>query len=250
MILEIDAGNTRLKWRLVVPENHEPVVARGVINNTSNLERGLSEGLGRYAGSISRARMVCVGPDAVALGVESWVTAKLSLPLERVVVEKEVSGIVNPYTEPRSLGADRWTAVLAASRLSYECVLIVDCGSAITIDMLHGRHYLGGYIAPGYSLMQRALFKDTANVNPDDISLPSVAPGSSTSLCVHSGLWLSLLGLVVQSKERLALESGVAVDRVVVVLCGGDAVGLKSLMPFEVQLKPELVMDGLSVVLP
>jgi len=94
------------------------------------------------------------------------------------------------------------------------------------------------------------LFKNTANVKPGDVSLPTVAPGSDTSACVHSGLWLALLGLVVQSRERLAFESGVAADKVVVVLCGGDAVGLRSLLPFEVQLNPELVMDGLSVVLP
>ncbi|MDP1069535.1 type III pantothenate kinase, partial [Klebsiella pneumoniae] len=76
------------------------------------------------------------------------------------------------------MGVDRWLAMLAAWQRVGQSCWVVDCGSAITLDLLdaEGRHQ-GGYILPGLRLMQQSLLGNTAEVRVDrDVEHYSVAP--------------------------------------------------------------------------
>ena len=66
--------------------------------------------------------------------------------------------VKNGYREPSSLGVDRWMVVLAAYHRCSGTALVIDLGTAITLDYIRsdGQH-LGGYIVPGTHLSQRAL---------------------------------------------------------------------------------------------
>ena len=60
-------------------------------------------------------------------------------------------GVVNGYAQPKKLGDDRWVTIVASSLLYKEPLMIVDCGTAISIDMVSAKGiHLGGYILGGF----------------------------------------------------------------------------------------------------
>src|SRR5690606_2659551 len=85
--------------------------------------------------------------------MEAW-----SVPIEAVSARPEGFGVINAYAAPERLGADRWLALIAARRIEPGAVCVVDCGTAITIDVMHadGVH-LGGLIMPGLGFTRRML---------------------------------------------------------------------------------------------
>lgn len=79
-------------------------------------------------------------------------------------------GVRNGYRKPQQLGVDRWLAMLAAfhlpQRATGQSLCVVDCGTALTLDVLDatGRH-LGGYIAPGLTAMREMLNQKLAHID-------------------------------------------------------------------------------------
>ena len=148
------------------------------------------------------------------------------------------------------MGVDRWLAVLAAYGEWQQACLIVDCGSAVTVDMVDndGRHR-GGYIAPGIQLMRRALFRDT-----DAVKVAALTPGSqvdpadNTADAVNRGLLLMVVGLVTEAHRWLMTECKTPVA---VVVTGGDGEPVGAMLAsIEAHIRPDLVLDGLALALP
>lgn len=145
------------------------------------------------------------------------------------------------------MGADRWCAMVGAwARFADACV-VVDAGSAITVDWIaaSGQHE-GGYILPGRNLMLDALSEKTARVFfQREHELHHYSPGRSTSECVLHGVnWLM---------RTLALELGARAGAAVVITGGDGPFIRKALeeldMPgLKIALYPDLVMDGLAVL--
>lgn len=240
MILELDLGNTRGKWRIVAGAE---TVDRGV----GEVAAWRSGDLPAWRG-ISRVRIASVLGEAAeselaaALGV-------LGVPVEFARSTQSCGGVTSAYAEPQRLGVDRWLAMLSAYREFRRAVLVVDAGSALTIDLIDasGRHQ-GGYIIPGARLMAEVLLRSTGRVRFESAhALRSTSPGEITDECVHNGIALALVGAV-----RLALvQARAAVGEVILVLAGGDAEDLSVLLVGEeIYLRPDLVLDGLRWTLP
>lgn len=120
------------------------------------------------------------------------------------------------YSEPQRLGVDRWLAMLgviamvADSRLDACEYLVIDAGTALTIDHIRYHvndkvwHHLGGWIVPGQDLCQRALFAETDKVNryQETVHLASmeeqnaIAFGQNTLSCVQQGAKAQQLAIV------------------------------------------------------
>ncbi|MCQ2378629.1 MAG: type III pantothenate kinase [Victivallaceae bacterium] len=119
-----------------------------------------------------------------------------------------------------ALGADR-VANAFAMRHFFGCGVAVDCGTAITFDIVDksGRFYSGG-IAPGRRLMRRAL-KDGTGLLPE-IRMSDTAPldfGADTVSNIRFGVDRGIIGMV---KELLACVQK-CVPSETVVFTGGDA---------------------------
>lgn len=243
MILELDLGNTRGKWRLV---GAGEVVARGTLT-VEDIHRG------RLPAQWSqlppkRVRAANVAGQEVAAGLEQALRAEFGLPVEFARVEPSCAGVTCAYRESERLGVDRWLAVLAAHDRDSGAALVVDCGSAVTLDLLDtgGRH-LGGYILPGLELMRRALYRDTAAVQVSQafVAGMSLDPGESTDQAVNRGLPLMVLGAMDRALRYLQRERGAVGPRL--WLTGGDAGLISSLCEWPHELVPELVLEGLAL---
>ena len=158
----------------------------------------------------------------------------------------QACGVRCAYAEPARLGADRWAALLGARGLTGGPCLVVDAGSALTIDAMAapGRH-LGGWILPGLAMMVGALEARTGDLaHFRRASAMRVSDGfpTDTRSAMEEGARLAALGAIAAAQAQLAQHAG-APPRL--LLAGGDAPALHSALE-NAELVPDLVLRGLA----
>ncbi len=243
MILELDCGNTRVKWRLRLGSN---IIKRGVFFTLEGFSEITTQELG--AEGIQRVLVGSVLTDEYARKFAAWALSNLKVNPEFAVSEYRCNGITNGYQQPEKLGVDRWLGILAAKAKQPESSVIVDCGSAITVDLVtsQGEH-LGGYIAPGLRLMRDALGRKTAGIKLGQIGYPeSDFPGRNTVSAIKSAELAMISGLVDHAKSVLRNyeknEAGL-------IITGGDGEWLVSMLKTG-KYEEDLVLDGLQIAMP
>ena len=155
-----------------------------------------------------------------------------------------VRGDINlHYAQPETFGADRLLAMRAARQRTHSALIVVDAGSAITVDGLteENRH-CGGWIVPGY-LRQ----KDGLSMLHSVSHAPPVNPHSTahtgTAEAVESGAWKLLSGGIDSMCARL--REDVLGGHARVMLTGGDAEKLQAWCHTPMVAVPDLVLEGL-----
>lgn len=152
---------------------------------------------------------------------------------------QEALGLQNAYADPGTLGVDRWLAMLAARRIYEGAILVIDAGTALTLDLVdeNGRHQ-GGYIIPGVDLMTASLRRDTARVLFNEGLMETTAPGTSTDGCVGAGIWLSQVASVKALASQYPTHTS--------IITGGYGQTLLAL-GIEAEHRPQLVLEGLAI---
>lgn len=240
MILDVDIGNTRLKWRVI---EGGVVAATGV---TSHEDEWL-ESFSSDVGTPVRVRVSAVGGRAVAEVLHRFSLDRWGVVPEYAESKVFCAGVRNGYDQPERLGVDRWLAVVGAYSRYQGPLCVIDAGTAITVDFVgtDGGHR-GGYIAPGLRLMAASLLKGTEAVRFDQEQAnhaTGLTPGRNTAEAVRGGITQAALGLL----ERVAREGESGQQ---VVMTGGDAAWLKACWGAQVVVIPDLVLEGLAVALP
>lgn len=242
MILNVDVGNTRIKWR---QDSDDPVQA------VKRAEELVLWQQWRQLQGVTRVRVASVASEQWCAQFEQQCLRHLGLKPEFARVVPGQNGLNTVYQAPETLGVDRWLALMGARhQWPGRACLVMSSGTALTLDLLTGAgEHLGGYIAPGLGLASQALFARTDRVPPGDLDLSIDAqPGGTTLECVRSGFSALYGGLLQQvwGQAQKQLEDPV------LVYCGGDAGRLQPLLPVEATLycQPDLVLQGLVLALP
>ena len=240
--LLVDIGNTHLKWawleggRISAVESgaHRP---DGVV--------ALAGYSWAHAQRPGRVVVANVAGQGLANELEQWTTAAWGIAPEFVTAAAEELGVRNAYRQPGRLGVDRWLALIGARDRTREAVCVVDCGTAITIDMLaaDGRH-LGGLILPGLAMMRDALI-DRTQISQAGMPESTGLLAQDTAGAIAAG-GLHAAAALVERVVTTAAEQGGATPRL--ILTGGDARRLKAVLNPEAVIDPELVMRGLALV--
>ena len=242
MILELDCGNTRVKWRV---RNNTIITMRGAFPTLDGFNVETSNQLAHA--NISRVLVGSVLGDDYAKKLASWSIDYLGVNPEFAVSEPHHHGITNGYQQPEKLGVDRWLAILAAKANTSSSCVIVDCGSAITVDLVtsQGEH-LGGYIAPGLRLMRDALSSKTNAIKLNQIGYPeNDFPGRNTVSAVKSAEFAMIAGLIEHARAILRnYESNIAN----LLVTGGDGAWLVSILKDGIY-EEDLVLNGLRIAL-
>ncbi|ROU00514.1 type III pantothenate kinase [Marinobacter sp. R17] len=233
--LLIDAGNTRLKWR-ATQSGSAAVEGVGTLG-----DRDLFTGIG--PGAVERVSVSTVISESARQTLQQELLARFGVAPDFYWTHAEQCGVRCAYERPQTMGADRWHALIGAWAHSRKPLLVVDAGSALTLDLLdaHGYH-LGGYILPGHRLMRESLEDKTARVFFGQSLSLDTAPGQSTDACVRNGLswlWSSVIDRIEAMRGPYRFED--------TFVTGGDGedlirLGLKG------QWRPSLVLDGLEIV--
>ncbi len=239
MNLYLDIGNSRIKWALAAA-NGELLHVGGVENTRFDvLQESFTELAMRSAPQQIIA--VSVATDAVYRQTLEIIEACWSLPVQKFGSVAEACGVKNAYSEPASLGADRWSALIGAHRLFDKAVLIADCGTAISLDVLSadGEHR-GGYIVPGLQMMRGALHGGTAALPMVGAGRPGIA--ANTHDAIVAGTVLAAAAAV----EHAAVRHGEKADTPLhLVMTGGDADRLSQFITIPFSYEPHLVLKGL-----
>jgi type III pantothenate kinase len=248
LILELDIGNTRCKWRLL--DAAGAVGARGF----GDLQHWLAgEFPPAWQSAIARVRVASVLAEPVEQSLSARLAAQWQVPVEWARTAASCAGVRNSYAEPWRLGVDRWLALIAAHRDCGGAALVVDIGSALTVDVVDrdGLHR-GGYIIPGPRLMADVLLKATDRVRFEpSAALGGLELGQNTETCVSSGITAALAGAVVLGRGR---AEALLAEPLALYIAGGYSAALAAnLAPLgwsDMRLCPDLVLDGLRWVLP
>jgi len=234
VVLALDAGNTRIKWG--VHDGHA-WRARGAVatSEAASLHESLRPGLPVDAAIASNVA------GAVVRGALETACAQAGVALRLIASLPEQLGVRNGYREPGQLGTDRWAALIAAHQAHPGDKLVVNVGTALTVDALTATgEFLGGLIVPGPALMRRSLDQGTAALReaPGAVrDFPQATPEAIASGAVHA-----CVGAITRIGAAMAAR-GTPPGRI--ILSGGGARELEQWLPYPAIFQENLVLDGL-----
>lgn len=242
MILLVDAGNTRIRWAML----DDGTLGRSDGVSHAGLELGgLLEARWAALPPPDRILVSNVAGAAGAAALDAWSQARWGRVPEYVVPCRKAFGVINAYHVPQRLGADRWAGLVALRQRMPGNACVVDCGTAITVDVLsaEGEH-LGGLIVPGLAMMRRALSQQTAGV-PDEPDGQVSLLARDTRDAVTGGT----LYAVVATLDRVVGDiAEVLGPEPTPVITGGDAERVLPLLRRHYVHAPDLVLEGLAVM--
>lgn len=156
------------------------------------------------------------------------------------------TGMPIRYDNPHEVGADRIVNGVAAYEALGGPVVVVDFGTATTIDVIsEDGAYLGGAIAPGVETSAEALFAKAARLSKVDLEPPAHVIGTNTRASVQAGLLLGEAAMVDGLVRRVWIELGTQTQ---VVATGGLAPSMAPLCETVGHVDVDLTLTGLRII--
>ena len=266
MKLLIDAGNRRLKWATAGGDALDGPSGAFVLN--ADIADALAAQWAQLAKPERPASVwaSCVARPEIRQAIADYARNAWSVEPVFIASPARQAGIVNGYPNPASLGSDRWAALVAAGNLfARQPVIVVDAGTAVTVDALDSTGFFrGGVIFPGVRGMRAALCEQTEialsgdenenggggeNENRDPAEAPdATATATDTHSAVAHGALLAVAGGVdlAIARQRNSLQTDPPDCQVLAT--GGDAERIAPLLTAEVRIVPDLVLRGLATI--
>ncbi len=248
MNLLVDIGNSNIKWCFSSQNNLSEVQSYQYSNES--LERLLLSNLlnDQRCSNIIEVYICSVAGVKINSLFSSWLASNVLASVFYFESSAQQFGVQNAYSEVSNLGNDRWLALIYVHQFYQSDACVIDCGTAITIDVVlkNGRHE-GGLIAPGYTSQIDAINLKT---NIDTIKefvnqrKPTILQ-NNTHDCIETGCRLMSLGFIKNTVAQLTSQFG---DTLKVVLTGGDAESLALDLPPEWLYNQNLIFDGLQML--
>lgn len=124
------------------------------------------------------------------------------------------------YDTPATLGADRIAAAVGAVEVyGAEDMLIIDMGTAITVDLVEGGVFRGGNISLGVGSRFRALHDYTAHLPQCGVAEMCGSLGRSTRAAIEQGVMRGVLYEIKGYADEFLRKN----PRIRIIFCGGDA---------------------------
>lgn len=231
LYLIFDVGNTRLKWAAVEstkqPSDQQKKLwdYSGSINTLSLQSAEHRAELADYISkTLPKPDVIafsCVAGKEVINQLQSLFPQWQDIQWKQLGGDSTFDGIRTLYQDPSKLGSDRWSAIIGARSLSKTNALIINAGTATTIDLLgsNGVHY-GGWILPGLSLMHQSLEANTAQLPLAVRDTSEQGFGTSTNEAIIGGCDAAQIGAI-QYALDLAKQMNLPVEKI--WLDGGNA---------------------------
>jgi type III pantothenate kinase len=235
MRLLIDAGNTRIKWAFA---NDNNLLSSGTLTVE---QAGELPQLFSGSQEIQQIWVSNVAGEKVAQHIRN--IGIIESRLHFVIAQEEQCGVRNGYSSSSKLGSDRWAALIAAWHLVQGRCLVVNSGTATTIDTLSERgEFIGGLILPGVELMQCSLIDAAVqlkegSVKPGQGGYMSFPMNSADAL--YSGAIQASCGAI---ERQYALLNN---DSAPLILSGGAAGLLQPYFDQDVVKTPPCIVDNL-----
>ena len=249
MLLAVDIGNTEItiglfagtelerSWRIMTQPDRSQ-------DEWAILFRALFVQAGLDITEVGRSIVASVVPMATEPIADGLVDATGTVP---AVVSAAMLPIRLDVEEPQTVGADRMINTLAASRLFGCDTIVVDFGTATTLDCItkDGR-FLGGIIAPGVRTAGENLVRKAAKLTATDLAPPAHAIGKRTEDCIRAGLVFGAADAVDGLVRRIKAEWPTR-DVPKVIATGGLAPLVAKYSSEIEEVHPDLTLQGLRL---
>ena len=249
MLLTIDVGNSntvlgvfdgaelQAHWRLTT-RREQTADEYGI------LVRSLFAGTGLDPSKVQAIALASVVPPLTPVLVE---LARHYLGHEPLVIGPGVkTGMPILYEPPGDVGADRIVNGVAALALYGGPVIVVDFGTATTLDVITRKgEYAGGVICPGIGISADALFQRAARLPRVDVRHPGRVVGRTTVGSMQSGLYFGYAAMCEGLIARIRAEIG---EPARVVATGGFAETMAAETPSIETVNPVLTLVGLRLI--
>lgn len=234
-MLLLDVGNSRVKW-VLAEDGVWALHGAAELADMAALQQA-------FAALPPPHRILAssVAGEHAAQQVRA-ICAAWPCPVEFITAQAEQCGVRNAYEQPAQLGSDRWAALIAAWHKVHAACLVVNCGTATTVDALSSEgEFLGGLILPGMDMMRRSLAAGTTQL--------AVTAGSwqefprSTADAMFSGAIQATVGAIRLQFEALAMNGAARC-----LLSGGAADSVQAHLNLPLERVDNLVLQGLQII--
>jgi len=178
---------------------------------------------------------------------ETFNSLRLSaLPTPMQIPDDWPVPIENKTKSPEQVGIDRLLNAYAAYSMTGVASIIIDLGTALTVDVVDMEGcFLGGIIAPGVRASIQALSSSAAGIDCIDLKSQDHVLGQNTLEAVTSGLFHGYQGMIRHFIELLDAEQQVRHE---LLFTGGDAELIASAMGFADNIVPTLTLNAIHMV--
>ncbi len=235
MHLLLDIGNQNVKWRFDDRCGSFPSIRL----------KQISDSVLAQIDSVSGIVFINVAEPIYAEWLRRYAASKWGVDAVQVFSVSEQCGVRNGYHKAEELGADRWAATIGAWSICSDAAVIVDCGTAITVDALSAQgEFIGGSILPGFELARDSLSQRTPGIGAFD-GLASDFPARSTIDAVSSGVVYALMGGIDLLVQKYSALVG---DNPKLLLTGGASSIVADESTHKFEQTPNLPLLGLQVI--
>ena len=247
-VLLLDVGNSRLKWGVL---DDGEIRRTGHIAQDRVREHGLSVLTTKLPRRVDAVRASNVAGTSFATRLSGVVGMHCNADVHFARSEKRGWGVTNSYRQPRRLGVDRWVAMIGAWAETKSACLIVDAGTAVTLDALDNKGvHLGGQIIPGVETMLESLSSVTNDIplvkSSAKQSLGDLKSfGRNTTAAVREGAQNAVTGAIERAIRTLQSNG----YKPTIILTGGGASRILGALDKAPLHRPNLVLNGLAHML-
>ena len=244
-LLAICIGNTRTRLGTFVGEQFKESIAvpNSSFTALSNQIERAFETFGDDEGSVVMVASTC---PPLTHRVTEQVNKRLGVKAVRV--EEDLPIPIGRQLDPEAIvGEDRLLNAAAAYDVLRQACVVIDAGTALTVDFIDGAGtFHGGAIAPGAGMMLHALTEGTAQLPEVELVEPKEPIGHNTVEAIRSGVFYGLRGMVRELIEHFAEVAG---SYPIIIATGGDAELLFKDYDLVDRIVPDLTLIGMKLTL-
>jgi len=241
MILELDCGNSFIKWRIYqINQVHIAYTLTELFQSLANLDEL----------KLTKVRISSVRSNLETVQIAAKIKMRFGIEVQVANSTSFCAGVTNGYQDPTKLGVDRWLDIIAAYHLTRKACIVFDLGTAITTDFVDSRgNHLGGFICPGIPLMRNSLQVHTSKIIYDyhdtEECLSQAHPGTFTAEAVERGCVAMIKSFVCEQISYAQQLLGTNE----IFITGGDAYLVKNCVK-NAKFIPDLIFIGLALACP
>jgi type III pantothenate kinase len=235
MNLIIDIGNTTAKAALT--EN-------GIIVRKERFPSAVPEVIAGFIGGFSPEAAIVSSVSHDPTMLLYFLTGRI--PRVHHLTWRSKYPFATDYATPETLGADRLAAAAGAFvHHPGADLLVIDAGSAVTIDLVAEGTYRGGSISPGLAMRFRALHEYTGRLPLINKTDSFEFPAKTTEDAIAAGV---VTGLVYEINEYIRTFEEKH-SNLITVITGGDSGVITRHTERRILHYPDLVTEGLNYLL-
>lgn len=242
MLLAVDVGNTNITFG-VFDGRKLIKMWRCVTHKVPVL---IGKDIASKASKTSKVSSIIVSSVVPEIDRALKKALKKKFKVTPLFVTYKNAGIKIGYPRPREIGADRLVDAVAAWKKYGRACIIVDFGTATTLDYIDAKgFYRGGAIAPGIHLSGKALYEAASKLPRITIRPVNKMIPRTTKMAMQAGLYQGYIGMVEHLIKRTIKEVG---GKPLIIATGGLAPLIAKGTRLFDKIEPNLTLEGLLLV--